>query len=168
MFVCTVLFPNVFQCIYLFCTVLVPHDCCFGWCFALVFFITYATKREKNKAGYNSLSYVWIFVRFCAAIPFIYLFIYFSYPFSDKLANISGCIKNNKCPENESKSFFFLVHFSSSPNGFWFSFPSFFLCSHKKIHVEDECRNKRTDNQLDNVQLFGSISMHSDGKRRPE
>lgn len=51
---------------------------------------------------------------FSAAIPFIFaLFIYFSYPFSDKLANISGCIKNNKCPENESKSFFSDVRFSS-------------------------------------------------------
>lgn len=35
------------------------------------------------------------------------LFIYFSDPFSDKLANIAECIKNNKCPENESNSFFF-------------------------------------------------------------
>lgn len=57
-------------------------------------------------------------VFFGVAVFCFALFIYFSYPFSDKLANISGCIKNNKCPENESKSFVFAIRFSSSLNDF--------------------------------------------------
>lgn len=44
-----------------------------------------------------------------APVRFVFLYYLFIFPihFPDKLANISRCIKNNKCPENESNSFFF-------------------------------------------------------------
>lgn len=73
---------------------------------------------------------------FSAAIPFIFaLFIYFFYPFSDKLANISECIKNNKCPENESKSFFSDVRFFLSKRRLIFPFSSqFFPFTMKKTY----------------------------------
>lgn len=98
------------------------------------FSITHTSSERKKEIVYKTAVFEQSF----------HSFILF-YPYSNKLANISGCIKNNKFPENEPKQFLFsyeyVLLFSISKRLLVFLL---FFCDHIK-NVDDDLRSKRTE-----------------------
>lgn len=105
-------------------------ECMLSFFFALAYSISV---RRNVRSVSITFTFIYFFVQFIYLFSFLSLAL--SIPLrlsthvSSKLANISECTKNNKCSENEWKSFFFAAIFLFTLNELWFIRYFFCFCA---------------------------------------